>query len=68
MGMDESAVTVALDEATSEKEITAILNSVKAGRNPTAFTVKLGRDDAGLAQRIELFNKATVQLASGGRS
>jgi sugar phosphate isomerase/epimerase len=43
-------------------------NVREAGRKPTVFTVESASDEARLTQSIELFNKATRQLANGGTS
>ena len=41
-------------------------NVREAGRKPLVFTVESASDEARLTQSIELFNKTTRKLASGG--
>ncbi len=60
--MDPAPEIVPLD-----KNVGSLLDRVhKSGRGPVVFTIESGSDE--LPQRVELFNKATVELAKGGRS
>jgi len=69
MGVDAAPEIVTLDESAREKTIASRLDRIyKSGRKSVVFTIELGSDGAGLAQSIKLFNKATVQLTTGGKS
>ena len=64
---------VTLDEPARNRNITSLLGKIHgSGRRPIVFSLEFGNDasssTSGLAPSIELFNKATVQLADGGRS
>jgi type 1 glutamine amidotransferase len=64
---------VTIDRLIHDQTIGSLLDSTHRTVNgPVTFTTEFTSDETGptsrLAQKIELFNKATVQLASGGKS
>jgi hypothetical protein len=69
MGVDAAPEIVTLDESAREKTIASRLDRIyKSGRKSVVFTIELGSDGAGLAQNVEAFNRATMQLTTGGKS
>jgi type 1 glutamine amidotransferase len=69
LAMEAAPQVVTLDEPARRQGIDLLLDEIhRLDRKPIVFSIEFAGDKSASARSIELFNRATVRLANGGRS